>query len=221
VGYLSAVIYKDGSEKVYEIKEEKTASPSNMNAKDKGSAADFGLSSEDKKLLLSIARQAIKTRLEGKELVFPQKVTGALSLPLGAFVTLHEAGELRGCIGTFRPNTPLYQVVAEMARQAAFSDYRFHPISLDEINAIDIEISVLTPMKRLYNPDSVVVGRDGLYIIRGNDAGVLLPQVPVEQNWDRTAFLDHTCLKAGLPSSSWKNEQTEIYTFQAEIFGER
>ena len=95
------------------------------------------------------------------------------------------------------------------------------PIGAEEINSIDIEISVLTPMKRIYNPDSVVVGRDGLYIKRGDCSGVLLPQVPVEQSWDRTAFLEHTCLKAGLPSSSWKNKDTELYVFQAEIFGER
>ncbi|HBC47167.1 MAG TPA: AMMECR1 domain-containing protein, partial [candidate division Zixibacteria bacterium] len=86
---------------------------------------------------------------------------------------------------------------------------------------IDIEISVLTPMKRIYNPDSVLVGRDGLYIRQGNNSGVLLPQVAVEQGWDRTTFLDHTCLKAGLPSSSWRSEQTELYVFQADIFGER
>ncbi len=140
---------------------------------------------------------------------------------MGAFVTLHEEGELRGCIGTFHPGGPLFQVVAEMARQAAFSDYRFRPLAESEINSIDIEISVLTPMKRIYNSDSVMVGRDGLYVKRGNYAGVLLPQVPVEQGWDRTTYLDHACLKAGLTSSSWRSDQTELYVFQAEIFGER
>ncbi|HBY99901.1 MAG TPA: hypothetical protein DEO84_01145, partial [candidate division Zixibacteria bacterium] len=218
VGYLSAVIYKGSNEKLYEIVEEEKAPETEP--KHTG-AADFGLDSQGRKMLLSIARESIKTRLEGKELVFPDTMPDALKLPLGAFVTLQEAGELRGCIGTFHPNSQLYQVVAEMARQAAFSDYRFGPLTKSEFNAIDIEISVLTPMKRIYNPDSVLVGRDGLYIRQGNNSGVLLPQVAVEQGWDRTTFLDHTCLKAGLPSSSWRSEQTELYVFQADIFGER
>jgi AmmeMemoRadiSam system protein B/AmmeMemoRadiSam system protein A len=223
VGYLSAVIYKADEEKAYEIEEPegKIAEEKSDKHSESGSAAEFGLSPEDKKTLLSIARLAIKSRLEGKELVFPREISDALSQPLGAFVTLEESGQLRGCIGTFRPGSPLIRVVAEMARQAAFSDYRFSPIVPGELSRVDIEISVLTPMKRIYNPDSVVVGRDGLYVQRGRNSGVLLPQVPVEQCWDRTTFLDHTCLKAGLPSSSWKDEQTELYVFQAEIFSER
>ncbi len=223
VGYLSAVITAGGDEKVYDIGEKAQEKPKDNTdtQKSKGSAVEFGLSSDDRSILLCIARDAIKSHLEGKETYFPEKMSDALSLPLGAFVTLKKAEELRGCIGTFRASEPLYQIVAEMARQAAFSDFRFSPVVKDELNAIDIEISVLTPMKRIYDPDSVVVGRDGLYIRRGNYAGVLLPQVPVEQGWDRTTFLDHTCLKAGLSSSSWKDERTELYVFQAEIFGER
>jgi AmmeMemoRadiSam system protein A len=225
VGYLSAVIYRGASNKVYDIGDaEKDTQIENHTKEaqpDHGGSANFGLDLKSRKLLLSIARESIKTRLEGKELIFPIDLPEAIKAPLGAFVTLNEAGELRGCIGTFHPDSPLYQVVAEMARQAAFSDYRFQPLIKGEFEAIDIEISVLTPMKRIYNPDSVVVGRDGLYIRRGNDAGVLLPQVPVEQGWDRATFLDHTCLKAGLPSSSWRSEQTELYVFQADIFSER
>ena len=108
-----------------------------------------------------------------------------------------------------------------MARQAAFSDYRFQPVTNGELDTLDIEISVLTPMKRIYDPKAVAVGRDGLYIKRGISAGVLLPQVPVEQGWDRIEFLDHTCLKAGLPPGAWKEKNTELYVFQAEVFGER
>jgi AmmeMemoRadiSam system protein B/AmmeMemoRadiSam system protein A len=223
VGYLSAVIYKEEGKKAYEIREDQEGTFEDKSSahSDSGSAAEFGLSPGDKKTLLSIARQAIKSRLEGKTLMFPKEIPSTLSQPLGAFVTLSESGDLRGCIGTFQPRNPLYEVVAEMARQAAFSDYRFPPIQPGELEHLDIEISVLTPMKRIYNPDSVEVGRDGLYVRRGQYSGVLLPQVPVEQRWDRTTFLDHTCLKAGLPSSSWRNEQTELYVFQAEIFSER
>jgi AmmeMemoRadiSam system protein A len=108
-----------------------------------------------------------------------------------------------------------------MARQAAFSDYRFRPVTNRELAGIDIEISVLTPMRKLERPEEIVVGRDGLSIQRGKDAGVLLPQVPVEQGWDREAFLDHACLKAGLPTGSWKDRDTRLYVFQADIFGEK
>ncbi|OGC96089.1 MAG: AMMECR1 domain-containing protein [candidate division Zixibacteria bacterium RBG_16_53_22] len=189
-----------------------------------GTASGFecGLTDADKLSLLSLARKSIETYLGGDELDLSAiKGSEALNQPLGAFVTLHKKGELRGCIGTFHPGGPLYQVVAQMARQAAFSDYRFQPVTNGELDTLDIEISVLTPMKRIYDPKAVAVGRDGLYIKRGISAGVLLPQVPVEQGWDRIEFLDHTCLKAGLPPGAWKEKNTELYVFQAEVFGER
>jgi AmmeMemoRadiSam system protein B/AmmeMemoRadiSam system protein A len=233
VGYLSAVIYKSDKKDVYEILEDSAARPrssttlpeaetSRATVHDhQATGAEFGLSAQDKTFLLNIARQAIATELSGKELLFPQRMSEALQLQLNAFVTLNKHDELRGCIGTFRAPGPLYETIAQMARQAAFSDPRFMPVTKEELPDLDIEISVLTPMKRIYNPDSVVVGRDGLYMRRGNYAGVLLPQVPVEQGWGRIEFLDHTCLKAGLPTSAWKDKQTELYVFQAEIFGER
>ena len=240
VGYLSAVIYKGKAsngrspEKIYELKEEpespKAKASSSKNGPIKpsaqsqsGAASGFecGLTDSDKSLLLSLARKSIETYLGGNEIDLSViKGSEALNQPLGAFVTLRKKGELRGCIGTFYPSGPLYQVVAQMARQAAFSDYRFQPVTNGELNALDIEISVLTPMKRIYDPKEVAVGRDGLYIKRGISAGVLLPQVPVEQGWERIEFLDHTCLKAGLPTGAWKDKNTELYVFQAEIFGE-
>ena len=102
----------------------------------------------------------------------------------------------------------------------SFADPRFPPLEKTELDQIEIEISVLTPMKRIYDPETVEVGRDGLYMIRGVNRGVLLPQVPVEHGWDRETFLDQTCLKAGLMPGTWKDDQTEIYVFQAEIFNE-
>ena len=220
VGYLSAVLYRPAESTIYEISEAEEMSPEPLASPSKGSAADFGLSDSDKKTLLAIARESIRARLQGKayEISQPPK---SLRIPAGAFVTLHLHGELRGCIGTFRDFNPVFQIVSEMACQAAFSDYRFSPVSPDELDSIDIEISVLTPMKRIYDPESVEVGRDGLYIIKGSHSGVLLPQVPVEEKWDRDTFLSHTCLKAGLPRNSWKDKETELYVFQAEIFGER
>jgi hypothetical protein len=172
-------------------------------------------------MLLAIARQSMECYLDGRDFIFPAPIPEALNRRSGAFVTLHKHGELRGCIGTFREDVVLYRVIANMAIQAAFSDFRFRSVNRDELASIDIEISVLTPMRRIYNTDLVVVGRDGLYLKRGNNSGVLLPQVPVEENWDRLTFLDHTCLKAGLPGGSWRDKQTEIYVFQAEVFGER
>jgi AmmeMemoRadiSam system protein A len=181
---------------------------------------EFGLSAEDKKSLLKLARESIISAFEDKEPPYPQKVSEALNTELGAFVTLDIYGKLRGCIGTFHADEPLYRIVARMARQAAFSDPRFPPVERNEMEQVDIEISVLTPMKRIKDPMIVEVGRDGLFMTNGMRSGVLLPQVPVEYGWDKTRFLEQTCMKAGLNPEAWKDENTEIYTFQAEIFGE-
>jgi len=234
VGYLSAVIYREKDDKVYEIDEDAelskseatTSQISNIDSTKQAHSSPstnsgFGLTESDKKLLLSIARESIETYLGGREYVIPRLGSEILDQPLGAFVTLHERGDLRGCIGTFRPGGPLRQVVARMAREAAFSDYRFQPVTNRELESIDIEISVLTPMRKIDDPNNVAIGHDGLYVRRGINSGVLLPQVPVEQGWDREEFLDHACLKAGLPTRTWHDTETELYVFQAEIFGER
>jgi hypothetical protein len=210
VGYLSAIIYRASKAGAYEIEDAKPEP-----------RADFGLDSNARNILLCIARQAIEAHLDFREMVFPQVMPETLTQNLGAFVTLHEHGDLRGCIGTFQAREPLYRTVAAMAQEAAFSDFRFRPVSKEELSTIDIEISVLTPMNRICDPESVMVGSDGLYIKRGRCAGVLLPQVPLEQGWDRATFLDHTCLKAGLPPGSWRDTNTELYVFQADIFSER
>ncbi|WP_456433982.1 AmmeMemoRadiSam system protein A [Thermosulfuriphilus sp.] len=181
----------------------------------------LGLTDEEKITLLKIARQAIAARLEGRQLTFPEISSPKLKTSLGAFVTLHIRGQLRGCIGTFFPQGPLYQTVAQMAQEAAFSDPRFPPLSRAEFPQIDIEISVLSPMERIRGVEEIEVGRHGLYIIRGLNRGVLLPQVATEYGWDRYTFLDHTCLKAGLPPGCWQDPETEIYVFTAEIFSEK
>ena len=220
VGYLSGVLYRPIESKIYEISEDSLAYNLDENRGFSASEPANRFSPDDRQMLLSIARESIKSYLEGKPYKLGQ-LPASLKVPSGAFVTLHEHGELRGCIGTFRETTPICQVISEMACQAAFNDYRFNPVAANEIDSLDIEISVLTPMNRIYDPKSVVVGRDGLYVIKGNRSGVLLPQVPIEQNWDRETFLAHTCLKAGLPSDSWRSPETELYVFQAEIFSER
>ena len=178
------------------------------------------LTDQEKILLLYIARESIASALEGRSPRLPEDLPEGLLKPFGAFVTLHKHGQLRGCIGTFQADKPLYLTVMEMARSAAFNDPRFPPLSREELNEIDIEISVLSPMWRA-KPEEVEVGVHGIYIIRGLNRGVLLPQVAVEFGWDRETFLDHTCLKAGLPPGCWKDPKTEVYLFTSEIFGEK
>lgn len=179
-----------------------------------------GLTDTEKALLLYIARESIASALEGRAPRFPQEIPEGLLEPLGAFVTLHKHGALRGCIGTFEAQGPLYLTVAEMARSAAFNDPRFPPLSPEELPEVDIEISVLSPMWQ-GRPEEVEVGKHGIYIVRGFHRGVLLPQVAVEYGWDRETFLDHTCLKAGLAPGCWRDPETEIYLFTCEVFGEK
>ncbi len=226
VGYLSAIVFRSGESKVYELDAESEQEPAESDQSgdaihdSPATGVEFGLSTEDKKTLLTLVRRAIAARLSGEEMPAFENMSDALDAKLGAFVTLNKQGRLRGCIGTFRAAEPLYQTIARMALEAAFSDPRFQPVEKEELDLLDIEISVLTPMKRIYDPELVEVGKDGLYIRQGIYSGVLLPQVPVGYGWDRNEFLKQTCRKAGLPTDSWKSKETELYVFQAEIFGE-
>jgi len=227
VGYLSAVIYKaDKSSKVHVIDEKSQSEDlgkeeSGSVEVDPASTVDFGLSDKDKKALLKLAREAILSVLEKHDLGLDKsRFTGVLAENRGAFVTLTIGGNLRGCIGYTQAVKPLYETIAEMAVQAAFHDPRFPPLTSEELMKVRVEISVLTPMTIVKDPNEVVVGRDGLYITRGFNSGLLLPQVAVDYNWDRETFLDQTCLKAGLPPGTWKKEGTQIYRFQADIFKE-
>jgi len=220
VGYLAAVVFEDkADDKVYEIEDSEDTADVEIN---KASGVDFGLTATDKKTLLELARKSISDRLKGKETVLnPADYKGVLAEKRGAFVTLTIDGELRGCIGYIRAYMPLYETIAEMAGQAAFHDPRFEPLSPREFEKVELEISVLTPMIQVTDPGEIKVGRDGLYIVKGYASGLLLPQVPVEYNWDRDTFLDQTCLKAGLPPGTWRQKGTEIYKFQADIFREK
>ncbi|RKZ20397.1 AMMECR1 domain-containing protein, partial [bacterium] len=129
-------------------------------------------------------------------------------------------GELRGCIGLIKGIKPLYLAVQDMAIAAALRDPRFPPVSPSELDEIEIEISVLTPLKEVKDVEEIKVGRDGIYIERGYHSGLLLPQVATEYGWTREEFLDHTCMKAGLFPGCWKEEGTKIYRFSALIFSE-
>ncbi|MEA3312437.1 MAG: AmmeMemoRadiSam system protein A [candidate division WOR-3 bacterium] len=184
------------------------------------SASEEQLSTEERAELLRIARRAIKEGLAGRTWNPEKPSTKRLARVQGAFVTLHEQGQLRGCIGYIVGIKPLYLAIAEMARAAAFGDPRFMPLEPQEFAKIDIEITVLSPLRKIDDPKEVEVGRHGLVVRRGPYQGVLLPQVPVEEGWDRETFLSHTCMKAGLHKDCWQDEETELFCFSGEVFGE-
>ncbi len=178
------------------------------------------LAEEDRAALLLIARRAIEQSLGGPRAAALAD-RPALERKAGAFVTLRRRadGELRGCVGFIEPVDSLRDTVARAAASAATHDARFEPVTLAELRGIAIEISVLGPLAPIRAED-VVVGRHGLVVERSGRRGLLLPQVPLEWGWDRLAFLDHTCGKAGLPASSWQHPETRLLAFTAEVFGE-
>jgi AmmeMemoRadiSam system protein A len=144
----------------------------------------------------------------------------ALGVPAAAFVTLHVGGALRGCIGTLERRRSLWSVVAEMAAAAATRDPRFPPIDVTDLRRLTVEISVLSPDLRIHGPEEIEIGRHGLDVRRDGARGLLLPQVAVEHGFDRERFLAATCRKAGLPADAWRDTDTELRVFEAEIFGD-
>jgi AmmeMemoRadiSam system protein B/AmmeMemoRadiSam system protein A len=184
------------------------------------SADEEILTKDEKVFLLDVARRSIKAAVDKKKLPAFDAPTERLNEPRGVFVTLTKSGMLRGCIGYIQAVKPLIASVSEMAISAALNDPRFPPVSPKEVDGLRIEISVLTPLEKIKDPKEVQVGRDGIYIRKGMFAGLLLPQVAVEQGWDRKTFLEQTCFKAGLPSGAYKEPDTEIFIFQALIFNE-
>jgi AmmeMemoRadiSam system protein A len=180
---------------------------------------DIGLTEEEKQALLKIARESIETALDGKKPEGSVK-KGVLEEKRGAFVSLKRRGKLRGCIGFIEPRKPLVKTVEEMAVAAAFQDPRFPPLRKEELQDLKVEISVLTPLRRVADVGEIEVGTHGLYIRRGGRAGLLLPQVATEWRWDRDTFLKETCRKAGLAPDAWRDPETEIYLFSADVFGE-
>lgn len=178
------------------------------------------LNSSDKKLLLQLAREAITSTVQTGKLNMRMVTEERLMAPQGCFVTIKKHGTLRGCIGNFTSDKPLYQLVQEMAASAATRDPRFYPMKEDDLAEFELEISVLSPLSKIESPDEVEVGRHGLYLEKNFSRGVLLPQVAVEHKWDRETFLTQTALKAGLKRDDWK-EGADLYVFSAEVFTER
>lgn len=175
----------------------------------------------DRKELLRIARQSLREVLETGQLSRQKPTRESLQQAAGAFVTLKtRRGGLRGCIGTFAASAPLHQTVREMAVAAGTRDPRFPAVTRAELDSLLMEISVLSPREVLTDPQAVQVGVHGLVLTLGYHHGVLLPQVPVEQGWDRETFLAHLSLKAGLPMDAWKDPDARLETFTAQVFGE-
>lgn len=178
------------------------------------------LTDEEKKILLEIARDSIKEEFGLAIVDLNRDFSETLKQKCGAFVTLTIDGELRGCIGYIVSDKPLYELVYEVAKKSAFEDPRFYPLSKEEVDHIEIEISVLSPPKRIKSIDEIKVGEHGLIIQKGPFHGLLLPQVATRYNWTVKEFLEHTCLKAGLSKNEWKDPQTKIEIFSAEVFSE-
>ncbi len=180
---------------------------------------DLGLSEEEKKILKELAYTTIKAKLNGEPLPVLKNPTSKLMEPRGAFVTLHKKnGQLRGCIGMIEGLKPLWETIRDMAIQAAFHDPRFPPLRSEELDDIDIEISVLTPLEPIEDISEIEIGTHGLVVRKGPYSGLLLPQVAVEQKWDREAFLEWTCRKAGLEPDAWKQPDTRVFVFSADVF---
>ena len=193
----------------------------------RGASQAFELSDEEKLTLKEIAMTSLKDSLDGKPITHhptpitqhPTPDTHHLSEKCGAFVSLHKHGRLRGCIGHFGEDVPLHETVARMARAAAFEDPRFMPVTRDELADIDIEISVLTPMRRIQSLDEFELHRHGIYIRKGYRSGTFLPQVADEVNWTKEEFVSHCAQdKAGIGWDGWKDKDAELYVYEAIVF---
>lgn len=182
---------------------------------------EMTLNPEQKKRLLGIARKAIEEYLaSGKRLNFNEDDQQLKSVS-GAFVTLHKQGQLRGCIGNIIGQNSLFETVRDMAIASATGDLRFPAVTRDELKAVEIEISVLTPLKRITGIDEFQLGIHGVLVKSGFSQGVFLPQVALETGWSKEEFLAQLCAhKAGLSGSAWKDPKTELYIFSAIIFSE-
>ena len=175
-----------------------------------------------KQTLLKAARDTVKAVITGGPVQKPESDDPELNAHCGCFVTLKNQGQLRGCIGQFTSESPLIELVVDMAKASATGDPRFvaDPITEAELDQLDVEISVLSPLERTNEPLSLRLGVDGIYIKRGCASGCFLPQVATETSWSKEEFLSYCCAhKAGLPPDAWEEPETEVYLFTADVFG--
>ncbi len=223
VGYVSAAMTRSVG-----LREGRQSQGADSSHRERGEDAagasspplDTGLSETDKIFLLRLARRVITAECAGEAVEIEESPSPVLREPRGGFVTLKKNGQLRGCIGYIEAIKPIIETVMDMAKSAAFNDWRFPPVTADEVPHIDIEISVLSPITQIDDPAVIEVGTHGIIITRGSDRGLLLPQVATERGWDRETFLEQTCVKAGLPVDIWREPGTKIEVFSADIFSE-
>jgi uncharacterized protein len=185
--------------------------------------ARFDIPDSEGSALVATAREAIAAKLDDRSPRWPS--TGpSLSIPCGAFVTLRAKGpggpSLRGCIGRMTPVESLLRTVREMALSAAFGDPRFPPLEKDELPGVSVEVTVLSPMRPIASFDEIEVGKHGVLMAKGGHSAVFLPQVAVEQGWDRDELLDNLCYKAGLSPAAWHSSEAKFQVFEGLIFGE-
>jgi len=202
VGYAAAVFFKDDDAGKNDV------------------GPDVGLNDDDKALLIDIAKKSVEAKLSGRDVPHFEITSDILKTNMGAFVTIKKHGQLRGCIGYIEAIKPLSTTVVEMAQAAAFRDPRFPAVTKEELQDLSFEISALTPLKRISDVNEIEVGKHGIYMVKGLRSGLLLPQVAIEYNWDRLTFIEQTCYKAGLASGAWKDKETKVYIFSADVFGE-
>ncbi|MHC4629089.1 MAG: AmmeMemoRadiSam system protein A [Planctomycetota bacterium] len=180
------------------------------------------MNDQQRQTLLKVARDAVEAAVNRWPAPKVESEDAELNAPCGCFVTLKNRGRLRGCIGQFTSDNPLIELVAEMAKASATGDPRFlaDPVTARELERLDIEISVLSPLKQTGDPLSLRLGVDGIYIKKGRASGCFLPQVAPEAGWSKEEFLSYCCAhKAGLASDAWRDPGTEVYLFTAEVFG--
>ena len=182
--------------------------------------ASGALGTADKRVLLRLARETIVRYLAAEMTPLPRGGSPKLLREAGTFVTLKEHGELRGCIGRLQGEGTLIRLVSAMAQESAFGDPRFSPLRVGEMKDIEIEVSVLTPMKSVAGPTDIIIGRDGVVLRVGDRSAVFLPQVATEQGWSREQMLNELALKAGLPERAWRDTKAQFLTFQADVFSE-
>jgi len=180
------------------------------------------LRADEQNELLDIASKSIRRAVRGGAVESPPRpksfhAESMLSQPAGVFVTLYKKGQLRGCLGVIVSEAPLAETVSQLAGRSATEDPRFPPVTGDELNDIQIEISVLSPLREISAIEEIQVGTHGIFISAGFHRGLLLPQVAVQHHWNVNQFLEETCVKAGLPRDQWKHADTNIYIFSAEI----
>jgi len=176
------------------------------------------LTDDDRTQMLALARRAVADAAAGRTPT-PPPADGALATRAGAFVSLHQDGDLRGCIGHIAADRPLALVLCDCGAAAATGDPRFPPVTPAEVAGLQIEISILSGLEPVQDPADIDVGRHGLLVQHGSRRGLLLPQVARERRWDRVTFLAQTCRKAGLPPDAWQHG-AELFRFEADVFGE-